>query len=113
MKFKHLYLILAIIGLTYTWYYNIQFYLTAEDTSILKFIELTKTTLPAKSINADISIVAVTFLIWMTYESRRLKIKHWWVIIPLTFLVAIAFSMPLFLYMHQNRLDQLSELKKT
>jgi hypothetical protein len=108
MKFKHIYLVLAIIGLVCTWYFNIQFYLTAEDTSITNFIAQTNTTFPAKSISADISIVVLTFFVWMIYESRKLKIKQWWIIFPLTFLVAIAFSFPLFLYMRANRLEQLS-----
>ncbi len=109
MKFKHIYLILAILGVTYTWYFNIQFYLTEENISILNFIEQTKTTFPAKSITADISVVAITFLVWMIYESLKLKIKCWWIIIPLTFLIAIAFSFPLFLYMRANRLEKLKE----
>ena len=109
MKFKHLYLLLAILGLAYTWYFNIQFYLTETDTSITNFIALTKTTLPAQSIIADITVVVITFLIWMIYESLKLKIKFWWVIIPLTFLVAIAFSFPLFLYMRANRLEKIEK----
>jgi hypothetical protein len=109
MKFKHLYLLLAILGLAYTWYFNIQFYLTETDTSITNFIALTKTTLPAQSIIADITVVVITFLIWMIYESLKLKIKFWWVIIPLTFLVAIAFSFPLFLCMRANRLEKIEK----
>lgn len=105
MKFKHVYLLLAVLGLAYTWYYNIQFYQTEIDTSISNFIALTKTTLPAQSIIADITVVVITFLVWMIYESLKLKIKYWWIIIPLTFLVAIAFSFPLFLYMRANRLE--------
>ena len=108
MKFKHLYLLLAIIGLCATWYYNAQFYLNAEDTSIGNFIAQTVTTFPAKSISADISVVAITFLVWFVYESRKLNIKHWWVILPCTFLVALAFSMPLFLYMRANRLEAIA-----
>ena len=107
MKFKHIYLLLALIGLVSTWYFNILFYLTAEDNSISNFIELANLSFPAKSISADISVVAITFLIWMVYESKTLKIKHWWIIVPLTFLVAIAFSFPLFLYMRANRLEAL------
>lgn len=109
MKFKHLYLLLAIIGLVYTWYFNIQFYQTATDTSILNFIDLTKTTVPAQSIVADITVVGITFLVWMVYESLKLKIKYWWLVIPLTFLVALAFSFPLFLYMRANRLEKIGK----
>lgn len=108
MKFKHIYLLLALIGLVATWYFNIQFYLTAEDTSISNFIELANLSFPAKSISADISVVVITFLVWMIYESVKLKIKYWWIIIPLTFLVAIAFSFPLFLYMRTNRQEKLA-----
>ncbi|MGB3608394.1 MAG: DUF2834 domain-containing protein [Psychroserpens sp.] len=98
---------LAILGLAYTWYFNIQFYLTETDTSINNFIALTKTTLPAQSIVADLTVVVITFLVWMIYESIQLKIKYWWIIIPLTFLVAIAFSLPLFLYIRANRLENI------
>jgi hypothetical protein len=48
--------------------------------------------------------VAATFLIWMVYEARKLKIRHWWVFIPLTFLVALAFSFPLFLFFRERRI---------
>ena len=112
MKFKYIYLILAFLGITLTWYFNIQFYLTEENTSLLHFIEQTTTTFPAKSINADISIVVLTFLVWMIYESLKLKIKLWWLIIPLTFLIAIAFSFPLFLYMRANRIEVISKEEK-
>jgi hypothetical protein len=112
MKFKHLYLLLAIFGLVYTWYFNMQFYLWETDTSISHFIDLTKTTIPAKSLVADLTVVVITFLVWMIYESLKLKIRFWWIIIPLTFLVAIAFSFPLFLYMRANRLEKI-ELKKS
>jgi len=107
MKFKHLYLLLAILGLAYTWYFNIQFYLTEDNTSILNFLSQTKTTFPAQSIVADITVVVITFLVWMIYESHKLKIKYWWIILPLTFLTAIAFSFPLFLYMRANRLEKI------
>ena len=106
MKRKHLYLLLAVIGICYTWYYNIQFYQTATDTSITNFIAQTTTTFPAQSIAADLTVVVLTFFVWMIAESLRLKISYWWVLIPLTFLVAIAFTFPLFLYMRSNALEK-------
>lgn len=109
MKFRHIYLLLALIGLVATWYFNFQFYATANDTSILNFINQTVTTIPAKSISADISVVAITFLIWVVYESLRHKINYWWIIIPLTFLVALAFSFPLFLFMRDRHLERISK----
>lgn len=110
MKAKHLYLVFAFLGLVLTWYYNIQFYIISENTSILYFIKQTTTTLPAKSIAADISVVAVTFLVWMVYESLTLKIRYWWLIVLLTFLVALAFSFPLFLYLREIKREKISKI---
>lgn len=113
MKYrKYVYLVLAIIGLIGTWYYNTQFYLSEEDTSLMKFIELTGTTFPAKSINIDISVVAVTFLAWYIPESLRLRMKFWWIFIPLTFLIALAFAFPLFLYFREKKLEESSQTPK-
>ncbi|MFS4469503.1 DUF2834 domain-containing protein [Maribacter sp. 2210JD10-5] len=101
-------LLLSLIGIAATWYFNILFYFTIENTSIANFIALANATLPAKSISADISVVAITFLIWMVYEARKLKMRHWWLFIPLTFLIAIAFSFPLFLFFRERKIRALN-----
>ena len=108
MKIKYLYLLLAILGISWTWYFNIQFFQTAEDTSLSNFIDLCSMNLPSKSIGADIIVVCLTFFAWMIPESLRLKIKFWWALIPLTFLIAIAFTFPLFLYLRERRLEQIN-----
>ncbi len=108
MKRKYIFLLLAIAGICYTWYFNIQFYLTVEDTSILNYIAQTKTTFPAKSYSADLLVVVITFFVWYIPEAIKLKIKYWWVLIPLTFLAAIAFTLPFFLYLRQSKLDKLN-----
>ncbi len=107
MKLKYLFLLLAILGVCYTWYFNIQFYLTEEDTSLLNYMAQTKVTFPAKSFSADLLVVVLTFFVWYIPEAIKLKIKNWWILIPLTFLVAIAFTFPLFLYLRQAKLEEL------
>jgi hypothetical protein len=47
----------------------------------------------------------------MIPESLKLKIKHWWILIPLTFLIAIAFTFPLFLYMREKTLENNKKIK--
>lgn len=110
MKRKYLYLVLAIAGLCYTWYYNLQFYQQSADPSIAHFIAQTTTTLAAKSLAADLTIVVLVFFAWMIPESIKLQIKYWWILIPLTFLIAIAFTFPLFLYIREKRLAQLQQI---
>ena len=99
-----LFLLLSIAGLIGTWYYNIQFFITAEDTSMLNYIAQTKTTFPAKSFNFDLLIGVGAFLLWYIPEARKLKMKLWWVFIPLTFLIAFAFAFPLFLFFRERAL---------
>jgi len=106
MKLKYVFLFLAILGLCYTWYFNIQFYINAEDTSLLNYIAQTKTTFPAKSFNADLLVVVFTFFVWYIPEAIKLKMKHWWIFIPLSFMVAIAFAFPLFLYFRARKLEK-------
>ncbi len=109
MKRKYIFLLIALVGACYTWYFNIQFYLNVEDTSISNFLALTKTTFPSRSFSADLQIILLTFFIWYIPESLRLKIKYWWVLIPLTFIIAVAFTFPLFLYMRERKLESLEK----
>lgn len=107
MKLKHLYLLLAILGICWTWYFNIQFFQTASDTSMSNFIKQCLTTFPAKSIGADITVVVLTFFAFMIPEALRLKMKWWWLLIPLTFMIAVAFTFPLFMFFRENKLESL------
>ena len=88
-------------------YFNIQFYQTSEDISIANFIAQAKTTFPAKSITADITVVLLAFFAWFIPDAMKLKVKYWWLLIPLTFLIAIAFTFPIYLFMRENRLDKI------
>jgi len=105
MKRKHVYLALAILGLCWTWYFNILFFQTADDNSLSNFIAQCATTLPAKSVFADITVVLLTFFVWMIVEGRRLKMKVIWLLLPLTFVIAIAFTFPLFMFFREQKLE--------
>ena len=106
MKLKYIYLLLAIAGICFPWYYNALWFQTVEDPSFLNFINDVNSAFAGKSISADLSVVVITFFVFYIYESLRLKIKYWWILIPLTFLVAIAFTFPLFLYMRAITLEK-------
>ncbi|MCB9234647.1 MAG: DUF2834 domain-containing protein [Bacteroidia bacterium] len=106
---KYLFLLLSLAGICLTYYYNIQFSLTSPDSSLLEFIALTQTTLPAKSISVDILVVCLTFFAWYIPEAIRLKMKHWWIFIPLTLLGALACAFPLFLFFRERKLEKLAK----
>ena len=89
--------LLAVIGVVATWYFNLQFMAAHDGFSLWAFIEATHANAAASSIANDITVVAITFLFWSFLEARRLGMKHWWFFLIFTFVIAIAFTFPLFL----------------
>ena len=56
-------------------------------------------------------ILASAIFIWMFIESRRLSMRHFWIIILATFSIAIAFSAPLFLFLRERRLLEINKIE--
>ena len=109
MKIKYFFLLLAILGVIYTWYFNIQYFQSVENATFTSFMNDAQINFAGKSFGADLTVVVFTFFVFLVTESLRLKIKFWWVLIPLTFLVAVAFTFPLFLYFRQRKLEELNK----
>jgi signal transduction histidine kinase len=107
MKRKQLFLMLSILGVCYTWYYNIQWFQNTNDPTFTNFFKDAQANFAGKSFGADLTVVVFTFFVFMIPESVRLKIRYWWLLIPFTFLVAVAFTFPLFLYLRENALEKL------
>lgn len=107
MKLKYFYLILTILGVIYTWYYNILYFQSVGNASFIGFMQDAQINFAGKSFGADLTVVVVTFFVFLITESLRLKIKFWWILIPLTFLIAVAFTFPLFLYFRQKKLEEI------
>ncbi|MEZ5003099.1 MAG: DUF2834 domain-containing protein [Chitinophagales bacterium] len=99
-----IYLLLAAAGLVGTWYFNIKFFTTADDPSLLNYIAQTRTTFPAKSFNIDLLICLLTFFAWYIPEAIKLKMKNWWVFIILSYGIAFAFAFPLFLFFRERKM---------
>jgi hypothetical protein len=100
-----IYALLAVLGAALPWFFNLQFLAAAGD--LLDFMRAGFANPAVASVTVDIIVASVTFLIWMVMEARRLRMRHWWIYIVLTFSVAFACAFPLFLMMRQRRLRQL------
>jgi hypothetical protein len=100
------YAILAVAAIFVTWYYNIQFMQQYEGFSGLQFITDNYVNPASASIANDITIVLLTFLFWSFFEARKLGMRHWWLYAVLSFCIAIAFTLPLFMLMRERRLAE-------
>jgi hypothetical protein len=99
------YLVLAILGLVGTWYYNIQAILAGSD-----FFSDWSSSPAVSSATTDLLVVATVASIFIFVEGRRLSMKYWWLYILGSFITAIAFTFPLFLANRQRKLKALSEV---
>ncbi|MFY0604489.1 MAG: DUF2834 domain-containing protein [Flavobacteriaceae bacterium] len=109
MKRKYIFLVISILGICYTWYYNILYFQSAANPSLIDFFQTAGATLPGKSYGADLMVVVLAFFVWYIPDARKLKIKFWWLLIPLTFLIAIAFTFPFYLYLRERALEKTVE----
>lgn len=101
---KKTYLVLSILGLALTWYYNVKFMGTGGG--LWEFIQAPAVSYATQSLAFDLFIATIAGSTWMVAEGRRLKMKHSWIYIALSFVIAFAFAFPLFLFNRQRVLER-------
>ena len=109
-KLQVFYAVCAVAGVVFTMYFNIQFMVEHGGFSLVTFVAENYANNASGSISNDILVVTAVFLAWSFFEARRLSMRHWWVYAVLTFTVALAFSLPLFLLNRERRLAETGEV---
>jgi hypothetical protein len=108
-----LYLLLAIVGLVMTWYYNLQFMEESGGAfDIAEFMAASSANAASQSLTWDLTIACLAGLLWIFFESKRLGLRFFWIYIILAFSVAYAFAFPLFLFVRQGKLESMQEQQK-
>jgi hypothetical protein len=103
-----LYLALAVAGGVLPWMANLD-YMRAYGSSfdIRLFVQLANANPAAQSLSRDLLIGASAITIWIVVESRRLQMRHLWVVLLSSVTIAFAFAAPLFLFLRERRLMEL------
>ena len=104
-----IYLALAIAGGVLPWMANIAFmqeYGSAFDLKV--FINLANANPAAQSLSRDLLVGAAAVTTWMIVESRRLGMRHLWLVLLSSVTVAFAFAAPFFLFLRERRLAELA-----
>lgn len=103
------YLVLAGIGLCVTWYFNFLYMAdTGRGLDFVGFFRDGYVNYASTSLTNDLLVGCVTFMVFSLAETRRLGMRHWWVWPLLTFGIAFAFALPLFLFRREQRLAEMS-----
>ena len=94
------YATLAVVGAVGTWFFNLRSIGRGEDYLAGWFANAA-----SSSAAVDVIVVATVACLFMVAEGRRLGMSRWvWLLVPLSFAVAIAFTFPLFLAWREQHL---------
>lgn len=104
-----LYLGLAIAGGLLPWMANLDYMREYGSSFDLKlFIDLANANPAAQSLSRDLLIGATAVTTWIVVESRRLKMRHLWLVLLSSVTIAFAFAAPFFLFLREKRLAELA-----
>jgi|SRR5579862_2703318 hypothetical protein len=104
MKPKTLYLALCLLGLVIPYAEFIPWAIQHGLNLPLFVRELFATRIGA-FFGMDVLISAVVLIAFMRIESRRIGIRHRWLVIVAVFTVGVSLGLPLFLYLREQRLE--------
>jgi hypothetical protein len=105
---QRVYLVLGLVGLGATWYFNLRFMAEAGGVfDVVAFVRAGYANSASSSLSNDLLVACTAFLVWSYAEVRRLGMRRWWVYPVLTFGIAFAFAFPLFLFLRDRRLQAL------
>lgn len=104
-----LYLALAIAGGVLPWLANVDFMRQYGNSFDLgQFVQLANANPAAQSLSRDLLVGATAVTIWMVVESRRLQMRHLWLVLLSAVTIAFAFAAPFFLFLRERRLAELA-----
>ncbi len=107
---SYMYLLLSISGAALPTIANIRFVNEYGPGFDIKFfLELAFNNYASQSIAFDLLVLSSAAFVWMFIEQKRLGMKYFWFIALTTFLIAIAFSAPFFLFLRERRLIEIEE----
>jgi hypothetical protein len=96
-----LYAAIALISLIATWAHNLAFFAQPENRELTSFIRALYVNHASASIANDIFLFGLAAFIFMVQEAKKLAIRHVWLYILLSCLIAISVIFPLFLIARQ------------
>ncbi|WP_345300592.1 DUF2834 domain-containing protein [Candidatus Villigracilis affinis] len=101
---------MAVVALIATQVNNIAFFLQPRNENMMVYgINALYANPITASFTNDILLYALAGCIFMAVEARKLGIRHVWVYILLSFLVAVSVMFPLFLIARQYKISQQHE----
>ena len=100
------YAVIAVVALVVTQVNNIAFFLQPQNGGMVGYILALYANPAAASFTNDIILYVLAGFIFMVIEARRLGIRHVWVYLLLSGLIAVSVMFPLFLIARQYEISR-------
>ncbi|HJT95388.1 MAG TPA: DUF2834 domain-containing protein [Mycobacterium sp.] len=98
------YALLAAIALVTTWWNNIAYFGDENSGGLIGFVQAGYANYASTSLTNDLIVVATAAFVFMVVEARRLGVRHVWIYLVLSVVVALSVALPLFLIARQVKL---------
>ena len=103
----------ALAGLLWPFYFIVQFVIEVQNGSFgssligvaKAFIDGAWATPTSGFVSADTAVLLIGIFAFYTAEGKRLRIKLWGLYFPLTFLVSLAFSFGVFMFIRERTIN--------
>jgi len=101
---KYVYLSLAVIGIVLPMSQFIPASLDGEFSVRQMLAEMTATR-TITGVTMDFTVAVLTGIAFGVFETRRLKVRMWWIAILGTFLIGFSFGLPFFLFLREREIE--------
>ncbi|MCW2093425.1 UNVERIFIED_ORG: phosphoglycerol transferase MdoB-like AlkP superfamily enzyme [Rhodococcus erythropolis] len=95
---------IAVAALVGTWWNNLAYLI--DGGSFWGYLPAGYANYASSSFMNDLVLLTLATVVFMIVEARRLGIKHVWVYVVLTFVIAISVMFPVFLIARERRLSE-------
>ena len=102
------YALIAFGALVATWSQNIRFFGEDDNGGLGGFIDGMYENAAAASISNDLLFMVIAAFVFMAIESRRVGVRHLWLYLAGSLLVAVSVAFPLFLLARELKLGEQS-----
>jgi hypothetical protein len=100
------YLILSILGFFLGVAFIYPITIDHNGFDIIRFSREIGLNSSSRLLAVDLSWSAITFFSFLIMETKRLKVKRWWLAVLGSFLVGVCFAFPLFLFLRQAEIEK-------
>jgi len=108
MRRRHLYSVLAAVGLVGPYGFFVSF-LTTHGPDGKEFLSELFATPISAFFAVDLLLSCVVFVVYLREEAARYSMQHRWLYLLALVTVGLSFALPLFLYARERRLEVLRE----